>query len=372
MAVIELRKISKYYHQTNPVLHDFDLTICDGEFLILVGPSGCGKSTTLRLIAGLEVLSGGSIYIDGLDVSQQEPGTRDIAMVFQSYALYPHMTVYDNMAYGLKNQRLDKVEIVHRIDEASEILELTSLLDRRPQQLSGGQRQRVAMGRALVRHPKAFLLDEPLSNLDARLRANMRGALKKLHGRLGTTFVYVTHDQGEAMSLADRIVVMNQGQIEQVGSPSEIYNRPATRFVAEFIGAPPMNIIPGNIIPGNIIPGNMIPGEETSRIIIPDVLADRHPSEIGFRPEVIKLHTGKNKKKEETNALIKMHGTIIWLDHLGADSYAYVRVLGYESEIAIRIDPGTHLTPGEEVIFSVAVKHCCLFDATGKRLEKEG
>ncbi|MEO1613730.1 MAG: sn-glycerol-3-phosphate ABC transporter ATP-binding protein UgpC, partial [Pseudomonadota bacterium] len=246
MATLTLSSVKKIYPGDVTAVHGADIDIADGEFIVLVGPSGCGKSTLLRMIAGLEEISEGEIAIDGARVNEKEPGERDIAMVFQNYALYPHMSVRQNMAYGLKNMGKSKAEIAERIGEASRVLQLDEYLDRKPRQLSGGQRQRVAMGRALVREPKAFLLDEPLSNLDAKLRGHMRTELKELHDRLGATFVYVTHDQVEAMSLADRIVVMNAGRIEQIGAPREIYDNPQTRFVAEFIGAPQMNFIEGS------------------------------------------------------------------------------------------------------------------------------
>ena len=248
MARLELRDVKKEYAGGVTAVRGASIDISDGEFIVLVGPSGCGKSTILRLIAGLEKITGGEVHIDGNSVNDLEPGDRDIAMVFQSYALYPHMSVFDNMAYGLRNQGMKRVDIEARIKDAAEVLQLEDFLKRKPRQLSGGQRQRVAMGRAIVREPKAFLLDEPLSNLDAKLRSHMRGEIKQLHARLGATFVYVTHDQVEAMSLADRIVVMSAGNIEQIGTPREVYDRPQSRFVAEFIGSPQMNFLPGGLI----------------------------------------------------------------------------------------------------------------------------
>ncbi|HVV41422.1 MAG TPA: sn-glycerol-3-phosphate ABC transporter ATP-binding protein UgpC [Nitrobacter sp.] len=243
MADVELRKIVKMYDNVEAV-RGIDLDIADHEFVVLVGPSGCGKSTTLRMIAGLEDISGGEIVIDGDVVNDVPPKDRDIAMVFQNYALYPHMTVAENMSFGLRLKRFPKAEIKQRVDEAARILDITELLDRKPKALSGGQRQRVAMGRAIVRDPKVFLFDEPLSNLDAKLRVQMRIEIKKVHQKVRTTTVYVTHDQVEAMTLADKVVVMNKGRIEQVGSPQELYHKPATKFVAGFIGSPAMNFIP--------------------------------------------------------------------------------------------------------------------------------
>src|ERR1700742_236651 len=249
MADVSLRKVIKRYEEVEAV-RGIDLDIADHEFVVLVGPSGCGKSTTLRMIAGLEEITSGEIWIDGDVVNDVPPRDRDIAMVFQNYALYPHMSVYDNMAFGLKLRKFSKDEIKRRVDEAARILDIAPLLERKPRALSGGQRQRVAMGRAIVRNPKVFLFDEPLSNLDAKLRVQMRTEIKKVHQTVRTTTVYVTHDQVEAMTLADRVVVMNGGVIEQVGSPQDLYHNPATRFVAGFIGSPAMNFLPVRVEDG--------------------------------------------------------------------------------------------------------------------------
>ncbi len=246
MASISLRNVIKRYgagKQSLQVIHGVNAEIADGEFIVIVGPSGCGKSTLLRMVAGLEEISGGEIAIGPRVVNQLEPAERDIAMVFQNYALYPHMSVYENMAYGLKIAKVPKDEIKTRVDKAAKILELSHLLERKPRQLSGGQRQRVAMGRAIVRQPQVFLFDEPLSNLDAKLRAQTRLEIQKLHRDLGITSLFVTHDQVEAMTLAQRMIVMNAGNMEQFGTPEEVYARPATTFVASFIGAPPMNLL---------------------------------------------------------------------------------------------------------------------------------
>jgi len=243
MADVALRKVVKRYDDVEAV-RGIDLDIADHEFIVLVGPSGCGKSTTLRMIAGLEDISDGDIMIGGDVVNDVPPKDRDIAMVFQNYALYPHMTVAENMSFGLRLKHYPKAEIKARVTEAARLLDITDLIDRKPKQLSGGQRQRVAMGRAIVRNPKVFLFDEPLSNLDAKLRVQMRIEIKKVHQKVRTTTVYVTHDQVEAMTLADRVVVMNKGRIEQIGTPNELYHNPATRFVAGFIGSPAMNFIP--------------------------------------------------------------------------------------------------------------------------------
>ncbi|MDQ0420120.1 sn-glycerol 3-phosphate transport system ATP-binding protein [Peteryoungia aggregata LMG 23059] len=257
MASIGIKQVSKIYDKGGAKAVDtVDIQIEDGEFIVLVGPSGCGKSTLLRMVAGLEDISQGTISIGDRVVNQIEPADRDIAMVFQNYALYPHMTVYDNLAYGLKNRGTPKTEIAARVAEAARMLEIEKYLDRKPRALSGGQRQRVAMGRAIVRKPAVFLFDEPLSNLDAKLRVSMRGEIRKLQKRLKTTAIYVTHDQLEAMTLADRLVVLNGGVIEQIGTPLEVYNRPASTFVASFIGSPAMNLVDGHIDGGQLTIGD--------------------------------------------------------------------------------------------------------------------
>src|SRR3954447_23186318 len=250
MAEVSCRKVVKHYDGGVQAVKGIDLEIADREFVVLVGPSGCGKSTTLRMIAGLEEITEGEIWIGGDVVNDVPPRDRDIAMVFQNYALYPHMSVFDNMAFGLKLRKFPKDEIKRRVDDAARILDIAPLLERKPRALSGGQRQRVAMGHAIVRNPKVFLFDEPLSNLDAKLRVQMRTEIKKVHQTIPTTTVYVTHDQVEAMTLADRVVVMNHGVIEQVGSPQDLYHNPATRFVAGFIGSPAMNFLPCRVQDG--------------------------------------------------------------------------------------------------------------------------
>ncbi|WP_456267634.1 sn-glycerol-3-phosphate ABC transporter ATP-binding protein UgpC [Kushneria sp. AK178] len=243
MATLTLECLRKRYAGSSDVLHDIELSIEDGEMIVVVGPSGCGKSTLLRMVAGLETISGGALFIDGECVNDQEPAERDIAMVFQNYALYPHMSVFDNLAYSLKNRGTPRAEIARRVEETARLLDIASLLNRRPRQLSGGQRQRVAMGRAVIRQPRVFLFDEPLSNLDASLRVQMRREIRALQQRLGITSLYVTHDQTEAMTMADRLVVMNAGRIEQIGTPMTLFRKPATRFVAGFIGSPAMNFL---------------------------------------------------------------------------------------------------------------------------------
>ena len=281
MAEVELKNIRKAFGGAE-ILHDVDIHIPDGEFVALVGPSGCGKSTLLRLLAGLDRPSGGRIMIDGNVVNFLPPKRRDIAMVFQNYALYPHMTVRKNMAFSLKG--MAENEINTRVSEAARMLDLEPLLERKPSELSGGQRQRVAMGRAVVREPKVFLFDEPLSNLDAKLRVQMRGEIKELHRKLGTTIVYVTHDQIEALTMADRIVVMNAGRVEQIGAPLDVYDRPETTFVAGFVGSPAMNLLPGRLVAGE--DGSFVSDKGLSLPVgpVPAALDDR-PVICGFRPE---------------------------------------------------------------------------------------
>ncbi|HLY43963.1 MAG TPA: sn-glycerol-3-phosphate ABC transporter ATP-binding protein UgpC [Stellaceae bacterium] len=287
MARVAMRSLNKKYDEVHAVI-DVNLDIRDQEFVVLVGPSGCGKTTTLRMVAGLESITSGHISIDEKIVNELPPMDRDIAMVFQNYALYPHMSVYDNMAFGLKMRKFEKPEIAKRVQEAAEILGIEQLLQRKPRQLSGGQRQRVALGRAIVRHPQVFLFDEPLSNLDAKLRVQMRVELKKLHERLGTTAIYVTHDQVEAMTLGDRVVVMRDGKVQQVGDPMELYNEPANRFVAGFIGSPAMNFIEVRLAAEN---GGLWAAAEGIRIKVPAPLADRmgryagREVTLGVRPE---------------------------------------------------------------------------------------
>jgi sn-glycerol 3-phosphate transport system ATP-binding protein len=289
MATLSFNNVKKTYPGDIAVIHGVNLDVSDGEFIVIVGPSGCGKSTMMRMVAGLESITAGEISIDGKVVNKLEPAERDIAMVFQNYALYPHMTVFENMAYGLKIRKFDKKEIRKRVDSAAQILELSHLLDRRPRQLSGGQRQRVAMGRAIVRDPKVFLFDEPLSNLDAKLRVQMRLEIQKLHRRLRTTSLYVTHDQVEAMTLAQRMVVMNKGIVEQIGTPVEVFERPASIFVASFIGSPPMNLLPVQIDAQRRVldeNGALLDFEPS---LVPAFLADRKVV-MGLRPEHMALH----------------------------------------------------------------------------------
>src|SRR5437763_12024672 len=274
MAALSLRDVRKSYRDQE-VVHGVSMEVADGEFMVIVGPSGCGKSTLLRMVAGLEIISAGEIRIGSRVVNDLEPKDRDIAMVFQNYALYPHMSVYENMSYGLRLRGLSRADIDERVQRAARILELGEFLRRRPRELSGGQRQRVAMGRAIVREPAVFLFDEPLSNLDAKLRVQMRAELQALHRRLGTTSLYVTHDQVEAMTLAQRMIVMNAGRVEQIGAPLQVYARPASTFVAGFIGSPPTNLIPqkrdGREILFGIRPEHLEPCAEGEARLVPEI-----------------------------------------------------------------------------------------------------
>jgi len=313
VAQVILENVVKTFDKTE-VVHSINARFEDGEFVVIVGPSGCGKSTLLRMIAGLEEITEGNITIGNRIVNEVEPKDRQIAMVFQNYALYPHMTVFNNMAYGLKISKLSREEIQRRVGEAADLLQLTDFLKRKPRQLSGGQRQRVAMGRALVRKPSVFLFDEPLSNLDAKLRQQMRVELKKLHQRLGTTMIYVTHDQVEAMTLADKIVIINDGHIEQIGSPDEIYHDPASQFVADFIGSPPMNFFTAKVVGKN-----MIEFGENHRITIENsTLPDTGSVLVGIRPERIKLFP---EKREGCFPL-----EIELIEKLGAGELVYSRI----------------------------------------------
>lgn len=321
MAEIVLDHVNKSYPDGHTAVRDLNLTIADGEFLILVGPSGCGKTTTLNMIAGLEDISSGELRIAGERVNEKAPKDRDIAMVFQSYALYPHMTVRQNIAFPLTLAKMRKADIAQKVSETAKILDLTNLLDRKPSQLSGGQRQRVAMGRAIVRHPKAFLMDEPLSNLDAKLRVQMRGEIAQLQRRLGTTTVYVTHDQTEAMTLGDRVVVMYGGIAQQIGTPEELYERPANLFVAGFIGSPAMNFFPARLT----AIGLSLPfGEVTLAPEVQGVIA-AHPKPenviVGVRPEHIQDAALIDAYQRIRALTFQVKVNLV--ESLGADKYLY-------------------------------------------------
>ncbi|AKK29060.1 ABC transporter ATP-binding protein [Mycobacterium sp. EPa45] len=326
MAEIVLDHVSKNYPDGAVAVKDLSLTIADGEFVILVGPSGCGKSTTLNMIAGLEEISSGELRIGGDRVNEKAPRDRDIAMVFQSYALYPHMTVRQNIAFPLTLAKLKKAEIAQKVEETAKILDLTELLDRKPSQLSGGQRQRVAMGRAIVRQPKAFLMDEPLSNLDAKLRVQMRGEIARLQNRLGTTTVYVTHDQTEAMTLGDRVVVLRGGEAQQVGTPEELYERPANLFVAGFIGSPAMNFFPATHDGMSL----RLPFGEVT-------LSQEVQSVMGQHPKAANVIAGIRPEHFEDAALLDAYEriqaltfevTVDLVESLGADKYVYFKTSG--------------------------------------------
>lgn len=326
MAEIVLDRVTKSYPDGATAVKDLSVTIADGEFLILVGPSGCGKSTTLNMIAGLEDISSGELRIGGERVNEKAPKDRDIAMVFQSYALYPHMTVRQNIAFPLTLAKMKKAQIAEKVEETARILDLTDFLDRKPSQLSGGQRQRVAMGRAIVRHPKAFLMDEPLSNLDAKLRVQMRGEIARLQRRLGTTTVYVTHDQTEAMTLGDRVVVMHGGVAQQIGTPDELYERPANLFVAGFIGSPAMNFFPATLPPTGL---NLPFGEVTLTQTVHDVLALHPPPEnviVGVRPE--HLQDAALIDAYQRLSSLQFEVKVDLVESLGAEKYVYFTTEG--------------------------------------------
>jgi sn-glycerol 3-phosphate transport system ATP-binding protein len=358
MADVRLAGVHKTYHQEE-VIRGVDCHIADGEFLVIVGPSGCGKSTLLRMVAGLETTSKGDIHIGERVVNDLEPAERDIAMVFQNYALYPHMSVFNNMAYGLKIRGLAKSEIEERVRRAADILELGEFLKRSPRQLSGGQRQRVAMGRAIVREPSVFLFDEPLSNLDAKLRVQMRLEIKKLQERLGITSIYVTHDQVEAMTLGHRLMVLNAGNVEQLGTPIELYERPASVFVAGFIGSPSMNFLDARI--GSDGGSVALPGGESLPLAGPlkDAEAGR-PVTLGLRPEHLEHETGGN-------GVAHLHVDLI--EQLGADTIVHGHFGTSSTDLTVRLPGVRHLEQGEVLPLSMKPEHVHLFDPkNGARL----
>jgi len=366
MAEVILENVTKVFPPKVVAVKQFSLEIADQEFLVLVGPSGCGKSTTLRMIAGLEEITEGSIRIGDRVVNDVPPKDRDIAMVFQNYALYPHMTVYKNLAFGLKLRKFPRKEIDTRVQQAAQILGISELLARKPKALSGGQRQRVAVGRAIVRQPKAFLFDEPLSNLDAKLRVEMRAELNKLHNRIATTMIYVTHDQIEAMTLGDRIVVMNDGEIQQVGAPLEIYNNPRNRFVAGFIGTPPMNFLDGTLVARD---GGVVFEEGSASILLPARLNDRLQTRVdkhvvfGIRPEDIH----DRPPGADATDVCTLNTTVEVVEPLGDEMILYLKTPVHEFIGKV----GSHgdVTDGQvlEVHFNLDKVH--IFDAeTGENL----
>jgi sn-glycerol 3-phosphate transport system ATP-binding protein len=342
MAELTLNNVGKTYPGGVVAVKGASFAIADGEFIVLVGPSGCGKSTILRMIAGLEVITQGEVSIAGRVVNKLEPAERDIAMVFQNYALYPHMTVRRNMEYGLRNQGTPRDEIDRRIAEAARTLQIEQYLDRKPRALSGGQRQRVAMGRAIVREPAVFLFDEPLSNLDAKLRTQLRAELKDLHTRLGATFVFVTHDQVEAMSLADRIVIMSEGRIEQIGTPMDLYRNPASRFVAEFIGAPPMNVFP-LASPGGRALADLAGG------------APQGAALVGIRPE--QLHISRDGPQ----------GDVMLVEALGAESLIHLRI--GEDRMILRGGHDSRTVEGQRLHIGADTDAMTFFDKDERAME---
>lgn len=355
MAEIKLTDLTKSYGPTE-VLHHVEGEIKDGEFIVIVGPSGCGKSTLLRMVAGLETVTSGEIAIAGRRVNELEPSARDIAMVFQNYALYPHMSVRENMAYGLKIRKLSKAEINKRVEEAADILEIRQYLDRKPRQLSGGQRQRVAMGRAIVRDPQVFLFDEPLSNLDAKLRVQMRLEIRKLQQRLGVTSIYVTHDQVEAMTLGDRLMVLNGGYVEQFGTPIELYDRPASVFVAGFIGSPAMNFIPATAEPDALV---LSTGVQMAAPQLSDATAQSTAVLLGIRPEHL-------VPDEEGPIVINVD----MVEQLGANTLLHGTLSGSQHAMVASIPGHVTAEPGSQHCFSAAPELLHLFDPKSeKRLE---
>jgi multiple sugar transport system ATP-binding protein len=358
MAEVVLEQVCKRYEGGALAVDHFSLTVGSGEFLVLVGPSGCGKSTTLRMVAGLEEITSGTVHIDGRCVNAVAPKDRDIAMVFQNYALYPHMTVFDNMAFGLKLRKVAAKEIAERVGVAADILGLGDLLQRLPKQLSGGQRQRVAVGRAIVRKPKVFLFDEPLSNLDAKMRVEMRSEISRLHRRLGATMIYVTHDQMEAMTMGDRIVVMHQGRIQQAAPPLDVYRRPANMFVGGFIGTPPMNFLRGRIV--RLPSGGCQFSHGSGLLRVPE--SDAHALEayaergmvVGFRPEAL----GSPVCAAGGSVVC---GTVDVVEPMGSETFVQV-VAGCGTRIVARVGADRVFTPGAAVSLPLDLEHALYFD----------
>lgn len=358
MADVTLKHVYKVYEGGVRAVNDFDLEIKDKEFIVFVGPSGCGKSTTLRMIAGLEEITAGQLYIDGELMNEVEPKNRDIAMVFQSYALYPHMTVYDNMAFGLKLRHIPKEEIDERVKKAAEILEISELLTRKPKALSGGQRQRVALGRTIVRHPKVFLLDEPLSNLDAKLRVSMRSEITKLHDKLETTFIYVTHDQTEAMTMGNRIVVMKDGFIQQADTPITLFEDPCNLFVATFLGSPQMNIINAKLFNDGTDLKAKLNNSESEIVVFSDIKRKELASQkyigqkvlLGIRPEHIKINEGN----------IKVHVDVV--EHLGDESIIYCTMENRKEPFIIKLPFNSKIRTNEDINVDFDMSKIYLFD----------
>ncbi|OEZ89988.1 maltose/maltodextrin import ATP-binding protein MalK [Janthinobacterium sp. HH107] len=367
MAHIVLKNIVKLYDDKHPVIHGIDLDIRDGEFVVFVGPSGCGKSTLLRMIAGLEDITDGELHIGGQLANDIAPAERGLAMVFQSYALYPHMTVYENMAFALSLAGHKKAEVRAAVERAADILQITPLLKRKPKDLSGGQRQRVAIGRAIVRKPKVFLFDEPLSNLDASLRVQMRVEISRLHQELKTTMIYVTHDQVEAMTLGERIVVFNGGRIEQVGSPHELYNNPGNLFVAGFLGAPKMNFIACEAVacgPGSVavrLPGGAVIDIEAQG----DAVAPGNQLTLGVRAEHVSLQDGAMANNNVVDA------TVSHVEYLGDVAIVYASMRGVTEMLAVKLPAEEGLRQaGDAMRLHLPPQRCLLFDAKGQALAR--
>lgn len=369
MAELKLEHIYKIYDKNVTAVKDFNLHIADKEFIVFVGPSGCGKSTTLRMVAGLEEISQGDFYIDDKRVNDVAPKDRDIAMVFQNYALYPHMTVYDNMAFGLKLRKLPKDEIDRRVKDAARILGLEQYLDRKPKALSGGQRQRVALGRAIVRDAKVFLMDEPLSNLDAKLRVQMRSEIAKLHQRLGTTTIYVTHDQTEAMTMASRLVVMKDGIIQQVGTPKEVYEKPENVFVGGFIGSPAMNFLKGNLSDGKITVGDSVLAVPEGKMkVLRDQGYVNKEVILGIRPE--DFHD--EPVFIEASAGTKVTVNVDVSELMGAETMVYAKIGG--QDFVARVDARSEVKAQQKLTLALDLNKSHFFDAETEsriRAEKE-
>jgi len=364
MATVILRDIRKSF-DTVDVIRGVSLTVSDGEFVVFVGPSGCGKSTLLRLIAGLETITAGEVAIDGQRCNELPPSERGIAMVFQSYALYPHMSVFDNMAFSLKLAHMQKTEIRSRVERAADILQIGPLLARKPKALSGGQRQRVAIGRAIVREPKVFLFDEPLSNLDAALRVQMRIEIARLHKDLATTIIYVTHDQVEAMTMASRIVVLNAGLVEQIGAPLELYHRPANRFVAGFIGSPKMNFLPATLVSAEPDQARVALRDGTELACAVDATRAAKGAEltVGVRPE----HTSPASSAASAPAGAgRLRGEVALVENLGESALIYIRLPGTDGLTLCRIEGASLTREGEPIALDLAPSALHVFDVDGK------
>ncbi|HEX7644129.1 MAG TPA: sn-glycerol-3-phosphate ABC transporter ATP-binding protein UgpC [Noviherbaspirillum sp.] len=362
MASVSFRNISKHYTEDVSVIAGVDFDIEDGEFVVFVGPSGCGKSTLLRMVAGLEDVTDGEIRIGDVLANDLHASKRGVAMVFQSYALYPHMTVEQNMGFALKMAGMAKPDVAARVKRAADILQITHLLERKPKALSGGQRQRVAIGRAIVRQPKVFLFDEPLSNLDASLRQNMRIELSKLHRELGTTMIYVTHDQVEAMTLADRIVVFNAGVVQQVGTPLELYEHPKNLFVAGFLGAPKMNLLPARLADGQ---AELAGGQRAAAAVDLGESAAGAALTLGIRPEHLQ------PARADTPAAIAAE--VVLTEHLGDQMLAYLRLSGVAEDVCMKLPGhGARLRFGDTMHLAFPPEHCLLFDAAGNAYPRLG